>query len=124
MAQLYQVILVAKDVDAMVKFYRDIVGLEVTHPVQIDDLSNENWVTLQAGDCTLAIHGGGEIRAGGSAILSFKVDDLDYVFWDLKKRGVEIDEPREVGPGVRAAKARDPEGNTVSFEDVKSAANV
>ena len=51
-------------------------------------------------------------------LLSFKVDDLEFTYWDLKKRGVEIQRPREVSPGVRAAKARDPEGNTLSFEQV------
>jgi hypothetical protein len=92
----------------------------VTYPEGAADLGKEDWVTLDAGSCTLAIHGGGEIRGSGSVLLSFKVKELDFVYWDLKKRGVDIEEPREVSPGVRAAKARDPEGNTVSFEEVRA----
>ena len=116
--QLYQVILVASDVDRMVRFYRDVIGLEVTYPGPPADIANENWVALSAGQCTLAIHGGGEIKGSGSAILSFRVDDLDYTYWDLKKRGVDIEEPRKVSDEVRAAHLRDPEGNRVSLEQV------
>ncbi|MDA1297832.1 MAG: VOC family protein [Chloroflexi bacterium] len=118
MANLYQVILLAWDVKRVAEFYRDIVGLNVTYPAPDSDLENENWVALDAGSSTLAIHGGGDIRGSGSVLLSFKVDDLEFTYWDLKKRGVEIQRPREVSPGVRAAKARDPEGNTLSFEQV------
>jgi predicted enzyme related to lactoylglutathione lyase len=116
--ELYQVIIVARDMDRMVRFYRDVIGLEVTYPAPDADFSGENWVTLSAGSCTLAIHGGGEIKGSGAAILSFRVDDLDYTYWDLKKRGVEIEEPRKVSDDVRAAHLRDPEGNRVSLEQV------
>jgi len=118
-ADLYQVILVAQDVKTMVEFYRDFVGLKVTYPEGKTNLSKETWVSMDAGSCSLAIHGGGDVRGSGSALLSFKVDDLDFTYWDLKKRGVDIEEPREVSPGVTAAKARDPEGNTVSLEQIK-----
>ncbi len=119
-ADLYQVILTAWDVKKMAEFYRDVVGLKITYPEKADDLENENWVAFDAGSTTLAIHGGGDIRGSGSVLLSIKVDDIDITYWDLHKRGVDIQRPREVWAGTRAAKARDPEGNTISFEQVSA----
>ena len=118
MADLYQVILMAWDVQKMAEFYRDVVGLIVTYPAPDASLEDENWIELDAGSVKLAIHGGGDIRGSGSLLLSIKVDDLDFTYWDLKKRGVDIQKPRQVWEGVKSAKARDPEGNTISFEQV------
>lgn len=120
MADLYQVILLAWDVQRMAEFYRDVIGFKVSHPAPDAKLEDENWVELDAGSVKLAIHGGGDIRGSGSVLLSIKVDDLDFTYWDLKKRGVDVQKPREVWAGTRAAKARDPEGNTISFEQVSA----
>lgn len=117
--ELYQVLLMARDVDRMVHFYRDVVGLKSSYPGTLSDCKNENWVTLVAGQCSLSIHGGGEIRGSGSVILSFRVDDLDYMYWDLKNRGLDIESPRQVSASVRASQLRDPEGNTVSLEEFR-----
>ena len=118
MADLYQVILLAWDVQRLAEFYRDVVGLKVSYPGPDANLEDENWVAFDAGSATLAIHGGGDIRGSGSVLLSLKVDDLDFTYWDLKKRGVDIQKPRVVSEGTRSAKARDPEGTTISFEQV------
>ena len=118
MADLYQVILLAWDVQRMAEFYRDMVGLKMTYPEPGSSLEDQNWIEFDAGSIKLAIHGGGDIRGSGSVLLSIKVEDLDFVYWDLKKRGVDIQKPREVWEGTRAAKARDPEGNAISFEQV------
>lgn len=117
-AELYQVIIVARDVEKVAAFYRDVIGMEVTYPAPDADLSKENWVELTGGPCRLAIHGGGEIKSSGAAILSFRVDDLDFTYWDLKKRGLDIEEPRKVSADVRASHVHDPEGNRVSLEQV------
>lgn len=117
-ANLYQIIIVAWNVKRVAEFYRDIVGFKVTYPSPERDLENENWIAFDAGGVTLAIHGGGDIRCSGAVLLSVRVVDLEFTYWDLKKRGVDIQPPREVSPGVRAAKARDPEGNVLSFEQV------
>ena len=115
---LYQVIIVAWNVKRQAEFYRDVVGFKVTYPSPVTDLEHDNWIAFDAGGVTLAIHGGGDIRGSSAVILSIKVEDLEFTYWDLKKRGVDIQPPREVSPGVRAAKARDPEGNILSFEQV------
>ena len=117
-ANLYQVIIVAWNTKRLAEFYRDIVGFKVTYPSPDTGFEGENWIAFDAGGAILAIHGGGDIRGSGAVLLSIKVDDLEFTYWDLKKRGVDIQPPHEVSPGVRAAKARDPEGNILSFEQV------
>ena len=104
----------------MVEFYRDVVGLKVTYPMDSSDLGSEMWVTLDAGSSILAIHGGGSVQGSGSVQLSLKIDDVEALYSDLKSRGVDIEEPHPVGPSVISAKARDPEGNVLSFDEVKA----
>ena len=123
MADLYQVILMANDVGRLVEFYRDIVGLKVTYPKDSTDLGSEEWITLDAGGTTLAIHGGGEVQGSGSVQLSLRIDDVNAIYTSLKARGVDIDEPHGVGPSVVSAKARDPEGNVLSFDEIKTPAD-
>ncbi|MCH8818193.1 MAG: VOC family protein [Chloroflexi bacterium] len=120
MASLYQVMLMVRDVDRMVRFYRDIVGLRVIFPSEEPEggFSGENWVELDALGTRLAIHGGGEINGKGATTLSFKVDDVEAVYLSLKQRGCEIEPPAELGPGVFVSKAVDPEGNRLSFDQV------
>mgnify|MGYP004000892869 CR=1 FL=1 len=118
MADLYQVILVANNVGRLARFYRDALGFEVTYPESSNDLAKESWVTLDAGSCQLAIHGGGDVRTSGSVILSFRVDDLEFATFDLKEKGFDVEDIYEVAPGVKSAKLRDPEGNRLSLEQM------
>ena len=118
MASLYQLMLMVGDMAKMVAFYRDAVGLEVVFPsdAPVDGYASVNWVQLAAGETRLALHGGGEPQGSGAATLSFKVDDVAALYRNLKQKGFEIDAPQELGPGVMVAKALDPEGNRLSFD--------
>jgi predicted enzyme related to lactoylglutathione lyase len=118
MLDLYQIILVANNVNRLAKFYRDALGFAISYPESTDDLAKETWVTLDSGSCQLAIHSGGEIRTSGSVILSIKVDDLEYTKFDLTEKGFEVEPIYEVAPGVKSAKLRDPEGNRISLEQI------
>lgn len=118
MADLYQIILVANNVGRLAKFYRDILGFEITYPESPINLAKESWVTLNSGSCQLAIHGGGDVRTSGLVILSIKVEDLEFTAFDLKEKGFEVEPIYEVSPGVKSAKLRDPEGNRLSLEQV------
>ncbi|MBN4064403.1 VOC family protein [Dehalococcoides mccartyi] len=118
MANLYQIILVANNVGRLTKFYKEALGFTVTYPEKPEDIAKETWVTLDSGNCQIAIHGGGEVRTSGSVILSFKVDDIEFTAFDLKEKGFEVEPIYEVAPGVKSAKLRDPEGNRLSIEQV------
>ena len=98
-------------------FYRDVLGLRVTHPRGIDDFSGEFWVTFDTGACTLALHGGGQKRFGqDSPKFVFLTDDLAASRALLASRGVAIGDPFSPAPGVGVCNARDPEGNPFSLE--------
>ena len=53
-------------------------------------------------------------------VLSLKVGDIQSTYRQLSEAGVDISEPRELGPGVVGAHARDPEGNRLSFDQVEA----
>lgn len=114
---LIEVIVYVKDMNAMVSFYRDTFGLEVTYPAGLPDYTNEFWVTLNTGQCLLALHGGGQGRLGQDAPkLVFGVDDIQTAHQELTRRGVKVGPVREAAPGVAVVDGEDPEGNKFSVE--------
>jgi catechol 2,3-dioxygenase-like lactoylglutathione lyase family enzyme len=116
-SQLGEVILYAQDMDAQVRFYRDVLGLRLTHPAGVSDFSTEFWVTFDTGACTLALHGGGQKRLGeDSPKIVFFTADLPASRALLASRGLEISDIRSPAPGVTVCDARDPEGNPFSLE--------
>ena len=56
---MIEVIVYVEDMDAQVRFYRDILGLSISYPKGLIDYSNQMWVTFETGACELALHGGG-----------------------------------------------------------------
>jgi predicted enzyme related to lactoylglutathione lyase len=106
-----QIILFVKDMETEVRFYRDMLGLEVRFPYNIDDFSEEMWVELEAGACTLALHGGAEEMPGQQHQIVFRVDDIEKTWKKLHDAGIQIDDIRPLEDGLPAAKAVDPEGH-------------
>ena len=123
--KLTHVRLLTEDMEAMVRFYRDVLGLELT---------------LDAGDgvyCELGSRGAGAILAlyrrdlmGGmigselpppgrcdAVALTFEVDDVDATAEALRDRGAElVAEPRDYEVAfLRVAHLRDPDGNLIEI---------
>jgi catechol 2,3-dioxygenase-like lactoylglutathione lyase family enzyme len=112
------------DIDRAVEFYGDTLGLELD--VRRDDLPKNREAEFQAGDGTLVVYesvGAGQSR---HTVAGFRVDDIDAAVSSLRERGVtfeEYDLPdlktengiAQVGD-LRAAWARDPDGNIIAFE--------
>lgn len=114
---LIELILYVQDMNAQVAFYRDNFRLEVSYPNGLTDYGKESWVTLNTGQCVLALHGGGKKRFGEDAPkLVFGVDDIHVARDELLKRGVKISEVRSAAPGVWVCDGVDPEGNRFSIE--------
>jgi len=103
--------------DAQVRFYRDRLGLNVSYPQGLQDYSQEYWVTLGTGECTLALHGGGKRRLGDDTLkIVFGVDEIEAARQELLAGGVQVGEIRQAAPGVLVCDGRDPEGNPFSIE--------
>ena len=128
--------LVVHDYDEGLRFYRDVVGLEVRNDVAFED---NRWLTLGAPDqpgveIGLTIpgyypHTSAADRQATANLLAkgllpgiiFKTDDCDETFEKIRATGAEvIQEPIDQPYGVRDCAFRDPSGNMVRFSEHKS----
>ena len=100
------------DLDRAVKFYQEVVGLNLRFR------EGSKWAEFDAGPVRLALHGaveGRPIELGGATAV-FRVDDLDAARAALEARGAEFDEHvGEVEGYGRFASFRDPDGNVAQI---------
>jgi catechol 2,3-dioxygenase-like lactoylglutathione lyase family enzyme len=114
---LIEVILFVKDMDAQVRYYQDVLGLTVKNPPGLSDYSDQYWVELQTGACTLVLHGGGQGRIGEDAPkFAFQVSDIRAARAALLERGARLGEIRSPAPGIEVCDGVDPEGNHFSLD--------
>ena len=124
------------DPDAALGFYRDLLGFEVRNDVGYGGL---RWITVgppgQPGT-SIVLHPPAvdpgvtdderrtvrEMMAKGTyAIITLATDDLDGTFERLQANDAEVvQEPTEQPYGVRDAAFRDPAGNMVRIQEVRS----
>lgn len=120
-SELMEVILYVQDMAGQVSFYRDLLGLNVKEPQDASQLASAQWVELQTGACTLALHAGGQRRLGDDAPkIVFRVGDVPEARQELVGLGVPMGEVRSPAPGVQVADGTDPEGNRFSIESRSS----
>jgi catechol 2,3-dioxygenase-like lactoylglutathione lyase family enzyme len=112
------------NVDKAVDYYGGVLGLELQ--IRRDDLPENREAEFRGGDGTLVIYE--SVAAGQSrgTVAGFRVDDIDSVVARLRERGVAFEEydlpdlKTENGIAsigdLRAAWARDPDGNIIAFE--------
>jgi catechol 2,3-dioxygenase-like lactoylglutathione lyase family enzyme len=121
--KLRRVMIFAKDMARMTAFYRDGLGLRL-----IPESRQEDWVELEAGGCSLALHAipigiskdiviasPPEARDDTPMKLVFETPDLEAARSHLLSQGAVMHEPRSSG----ACDGLDPEGNV--FQIVKVA---
>ncbi len=112
-----ELILYVADMDAQVRFYRDVLGLKVRFPGDLDDYSGEFWVTFETGACVLALHGGGEKDFGKDAPkFVFETDRIAESRQALRTAKIPVSEIQSPAPGVEVFDGKDPEGNLFSVE--------
>lgn len=114
---LVTVILYVEDMNMMVSFYRDQMGLDVEFPADLADYSQESWVVMDTGACKLALNAGGSNNVGDDApMIVFGVADIEAARAALIERGVQLEEIFDTGDGAKVAQGRDPEKNPISLE--------
>jgi catechol 2,3-dioxygenase-like lactoylglutathione lyase family enzyme len=115
---LMQVILHVNDMDTMVSFYRDKLGLTLLHPKNVKDFTEETWVPFDTGSCIFVLHGGGKVRAGEepSHRITFRVENAKVAREHFLSREVKLGEVRTPAPGHWVVDGRDPEGNVYALE--------
>lgn len=109
-------IIYVNDMQKMVQFYRDIIGLPINYP-HVDDYSDQYWVEFQAGAITIALHAGGTSTAiSGAPKIVFEVDDIQAEHTRLVAANVKMTPIETVAPNVLSADGWDIEGNYFSID--------
>jgi predicted enzyme related to lactoylglutathione lyase len=108
--ELVEVVLYVHDMERAIRFYRDMLGLEL-------GFESEHWTTFKTGDCTLALHPTDKREPGrGEPDPTFLVVHVEAERARLLEAGVEVSEIREPVPGTRVFDAWDPDRNRFSIE--------
>lgn len=111
--------IITADIKRLARFYEQITGISVT-------MYSEDFGELKTPACTLAIGStrtlqlfGGDVArpaANHTAIIEFRVDNVDHEYERLKKVFSEfVQEPTTMPWGNRSLLFRDPDGNLINF---------
>ena len=98
---------VAKDVDAMSRFYRDVLGLQPT------GIHDHDWREFQAGSTTLAVTPAHVGLQPPKVLIALAVDDVDAALAEARARGVQVLHETRDTPACRNAMIADPDGNPI-----------
>ncbi|MGW4208343.1 VOC family protein [Lentzea sp. NPDC004789] len=132
--KLSHTFLFVHDQDTALKFYRDVIGLEVRTDETVEDY---RWLTVApAGqpdlEIGLALIGppvpptdhealNALLAKGSLHGLIFEVDDVDTKFEQVRAAGGEVlQEPIDQFYGVRDCAFRDPSGNMIRFSSPRA----
>lgn len=100
------------DVEAAVRFYDDVLGLErAARPADAGRAGA--WFRLGETELHLSVEDGVDNR-GSKRHVAFEVGDLDALRKRLEQAGTPIDDGNPMA-GVRRFFARDPSGNRLEF---------
>ena len=112
--------------DAMLEFYRDVVGLTFEFTVKMEAIGIARMDRLLCNDSVLKLvtptgdvpdgARGGIPQGTGLRYFTISVDDVAAAAADCEAAGAPVVwEPTEVRPGVTIAMVEDPDGNWVEF---------
>ena len=122
----FDVGLVTKNGDAMLEFYRDVVGLEFEATLALEASGIARMDRLLCNDSVLKLvtpttdvpagPGGGIAGCTGLRYVTITVDDVYAAAADCEAAGAPVVwPPLERRPGVTIAMVEDPDGNWVEF---------
>ncbi len=117
--QFTSVRIITDDLEGMVAFYETVTGLTAERPAPVFAELISPLATLAIGHTqTVSLFGEGsaEAAANRSAILEFRVDDVDLEYERLRPQ-IEtwVQEPTTMPWGNRSILLRDPDGNLVNL---------
>ena len=117
--QIDYAMVIVSDMTRSIEFYRDKLGIPLK-------FQSPDWTEFQTGVTTLALHGGGLLRAAagsdqskyaGTCSIGFNVEDVDRTYEELKAKGINFVMPptQREGEGIKLAVCVDPDGLPISF---------
>lgn len=107
--RLSRIILFTANMDAMVAFYRDVLGLK-------PKTSEKGWKTFDAGSCEIALHGGKGEPGMRPPKLQFDVKDVAATRAALIARGAKMGKVSSTD-GLDLCGGKDPDGNPFSLSN-------
>jgi catechol 2,3-dioxygenase-like lactoylglutathione lyase family enzyme len=107
--RLSRIILFTANMDRMVSFYRDVLGLRL----KTDD---KGWKTFDAAACEIALHGGGRKPGAHPPKLQFDVKDVAATRAALITRGAKMGKVSSKD-GLDLCGGKDPDGNPFSLSN-------
>lgn len=118
--------IVTNNGDAMLEFYRDVVGLTYEATMKLEALGIARMDRLRCNDSVLKLVtatsdvpagvGGGLEGSTGLRYFTITVDDIAAAVADCEAAGAPVVWPQvEARPGVKIAMVEDPDGNWVEF---------
>lgn len=110
--RLSEVIVFVNEMEPMVTFYEDVLGL-----TRIEGGPDDMFVRFETETCDLCLHGGRSDAVGEyEPKIVFQVPDFDAARSHLEAADVTLGDIREPAPGIQVFDGLDPEGNTFSIE--------
>src|SRR5918912_1756636 len=110
------------DVDRAKEFYVERLGFVEDVDVRPADGVRVVQLTPPGSGCSIGLGTGlpayDEAPPGSVKALHLVVDDIDRARAELVERGVEIGPVQDVGGGVRYAGFSDPDGNTLTLQEM------
>ena len=111
------------DIEAGIRFYRDLLGLTETFrtpkegtPEHVEFRAGGFAVGLGTVEAARRVHGIDAVPGAPSAAVVLWADDVDAAYAELERAGVEtLQPPHDTGNDNRNALVRDPDGNLVEL---------
>jgi len=101
--EIRRIIIFTSNMDAMTRFYRDVVGLKA--------LADEaDWKEFGAGGCNIALHRGKSTRGGRPPKIAFYAADVAAARATLVGRGAVMGKVAS-GRAIDLCDGKDPDGN-------------
>jgi lactoylglutathione lyase len=115
--------LYTRDIEAGLRFYRDLLGFEETFRTPTDGIPEHVELTLNGFAIGLGtveaarrVHGVDASPGSPAMVLVVWTDDVDTAFEQLNSAGTPVVQPpHDTGNGNRSALLRDPDGNLVEI---------
>ena len=107
------------DITQSIAFYRDQLGFSVISDAKNND--NVFWCRLKRGGASIMLQqaeaeDGPADSNGRGVVFYFVCDDVDALYADLTKRGLDLNPPTTAYYGMRQVFVPEPDGYSICFE--------